>query len=256
MQIHFLRNRRVLAVGLSGALVLGLVGAGVAYAEGPGAGGDAPAVQDAGRHRPRALKAAMRELVKASGLSQEVVAQGVKDGKTFREILTENGKDPSAVQAQALADVKTRLDKAVADGKMTQAQADKLLARADTGFTKLMDATPRHRDDGNGRGRLNQIRKQGIQVAATTIGITPQELAKDLRDGQTVAQVATAHGVSPQAVIDAMVAKANARIDQAVANGKLTQAQGDKLKERASAVITKFVNEGGLRHQDGGNAQP
>src|SRR5947209_1984947 len=45
-----------------------------------------------------------------------------------------------------------------------------------------------------------------LSVAATTIGISEADLRSAIESGQTIAQVAQAHGVDPQTVIDAMVA--------------------------------------------------
>ena len=66
-------------------------------------------------------------------------------------------------------------------------------------------------------------------TAAETIGITPRELMSALADGDTIADVADAHGVPLQEVIDAMVANEQEHLDAAVAEGRLTQAQADEL---------------------------
>ncbi|HEY5155789.1 MAG TPA: hypothetical protein VIJ47_13695 [Acidimicrobiales bacterium] len=96
------------------------------------------------------------------------------------------------------------------------------------------------------RGWLHQhrkeIRKQAIETAATTIGIPADELRADLKAGQSVAEVATAKGVDPQTVVDAWVKGADAKIDQAVTDGKLTQAQADKAKAKVPTIAGKLVN--------------
>jgi hypothetical protein len=73
-------------------------------------------------------------------------------------------------------------------------------------------------------------RSGALAAAADALGISGKDLAKDLKDGKTIADVAKDKGVDVNTVIDAMVAKA-------VANGH------DEAK--AKAAITKFVNEGG-----------
>jgi hypothetical protein len=52
----------------------------------------------------------------------------------------------------------------------------------------------------------------GLDVAADAIGIEIRDLCDALRAGQTIAEVATAHGVDVQTVIDAMVADATEHI--------------------------------------------
>jgi uncharacterized protein (DUF433 family) len=94
--------------------------------------------------------------------------------------------------------------------------------------------------------RARGLLRQGVRVAAQAIGITPQELAQQLRAGQSIADVATAHHVDPQRVVDALVAAATKRIDAAHAAGKLTDAQASKLEANLNTRITKVVNRKGI----------
>ena len=87
-----------------------------------------------------------------------------------------------------------------------------------------------------------EIRKEAIESAAKTIGIPADELRADLKAGQSVAEVATAKGVDPQAVVSAWVTGADAKIDQAVTDGKLTQAQADKAKAKVPTIAAKLVD--------------
>jgi len=102
-------------------------------------------------------------------------------------------------------------------------------------------------DQGEGRvGNRQQRRhvaKAAIKTAAETIGIDVTDLLTELRGGKSVAQVATEHGVDPQTVIDALVAKANTRIDEAVTNGKLTAERAATLKTKVAERITTMVNK-------------
>lgn len=72
-------------------------------------------------------------------------------------------------------------------------------------------------------------RSGALAAAADALGISVKDLATDLKDGKTIADVAKDKGVDVNTVIDKMVAKA-------VANGR------DEAK--AKEAITKFVNEG------------
>jgi hypothetical protein len=55
-----------------------------------------------------------------------------------------------------------------------------------------------------------------LDAAAEVIGITPAELLTELKAGKSIAQVAQAHDVDPQKVIDALVAKGTARLEDAI----------------------------------------
>lgn len=84
----------------------------------------------------------------------------------------------------------------------------------------------------------------GLTTAAETIGIEVDALRQALADGKTIAEVASENRVEVQAVIDALVAEANTRIDEAVANGRITAEQAEEHRANAIGKITTFVNEG------------
>jgi len=93
-----------------------------------------------------------------------------------------------------------------------------------------------------GHPALRRLRHHEFVVAANTIGVKPAELRSDIKAGQSVADVATAKGVSVDTVVNAVVTDASAKIDQAVTNGKLTQAKADTAKAKLPALVTKAVN--------------
>ena len=80
-----------------------------------------------------------------------------------------------------------------------------------------------------------------VTTAADTIGIEKRDLVSALRDGQSIAQVAEANGVDPQAVVDALVAKGNAKVDEALAEGKIDEARAATAKEQMPERAQKIV---------------
>lgn len=122
---------------------------------------------------------------------------------------------------------------AVADGSLSQAQADALNARAQAGeYGQFFGGRGGHR----GGVRVEGVREAMVAAAAQTLGLTEDELTTALRDGQTVAELATAAGTTEEAVNNAALAAAKSVLDQAVAAGTITQAQADahyaQLEER------------------------
>jgi hypothetical protein len=81
-----------------------------------------------------------------------------------------------------------------------------------------------------------------LEAAAAAIGIEVDALREALDGGQTIAQVAESNGVAVQTVVDALVADASAHIDEAVANGRLTQEEADAKKAELQERITARVN--------------
>src|SRR5205085_620503 len=110
---------------------------------------------------------------------------------------------------------------------------------------------PRHHD-GPGRPGI----KSDLSVAANAIGITPEELRTGLEAGKSLATIAGEHGVDVQKVIDAIVADAKAHLAQAVAAGKLTQAEADAHAADLEARITKMVNSTPPSRPDGDHKGP
>jgi hypothetical protein len=118
----------------------------------------------------------------------------------------------------------------VTDGTITQAQADKVIAAIES-------AAP----DRGGRAGGKRL-----EIVATALGISVADLRTELGTTKSVADVAKAHGVDVQKVIDALVADATTHIDQDVTDGKLTAAQATTIKSTLVDRITKRVNTAGL----------
>jgi hypothetical protein len=90
-----------------------------------------------------------------------------------------------------------------------------------------------------------------LSVAAGAIGIPEADLQTALQSGQSLAEVATANGVDPQKVIDALVADAQTELAARVASGELTQAQADAIGADLVQHITEIVNHTGGPHGAG-----
>ena len=87
------------------------------------------------------------------------------------------------------------------------------------------------------------IRAEALAVSARTIGITSQDLRTELKAGASIAQVATAHGVSVTTVVEALTTAADAKVTGAATAGTLTPTQGARITSRIPARITKIVND-------------
>jgi hypothetical protein len=85
-----------------------------------------------------------------------------------------------------------------------------------------------------------------LSVAASTIGVSEADLKTALQSGQSIADVANAHGVDPQTVIDALVADAQQHLADDVSSGRLTQDQADQIGADLATHITDAVNHAGL----------
>jgi hypothetical protein len=172
-----------------------------------------------------------------------------------------NGADRKARAEQRLKDALAPL---VKNGTITQSQADAVIKALEDAVPPIGGKGPAHGGgfDGAIRGGFGVLRK-GLDTVAGTIGVSKDDLLKAIASGQSIADVAKAHNVDPQKVIDALNAQAKTAIDKAVAAGDMTQAQANQALLRTAKAITDMVNgtlpKGmpfGLGHGFGGPGAP
>src|SRR4051794_34441910 len=85
------------------------------------------------------------------GFSESALRSRLDSGKTLAEVAKAQGKSVDGLVAALKADLKQHLDRAVADGDLTKAQADQILAGADQRLTDLVNGKfPRLRPGGPG----------------------------------------------------------------------------------------------------------
>ncbi len=143
--------------------------------------------------------------------------------------------DPATDAARAAhheARLQEVLKPLVDDGTLTQAQVGSVVVT-------LAAAGPM---GGGHEGRRGSGGGPGLDVVATTLGMTEAEVRDAISNGQTLAQLAEAKGSSAQALIDAILAEHKAHLDEEVAAGNHTQAEADAKLAEATTRVTDFVN--------------
>lgn len=97
--------------------------------------------------------------------------------------------------------------------------------------------------DADGVGfRRGPGHRPNLAAAAEAIGVSEEDLRAALLDGQSIADVAAANGVDVETVVDALVADATERIDQAVADGELDADRAEEIKANLEERVTALVN--------------
>jgi hypothetical protein len=90
-----------------------------------------------------------------------------------------------------------------------------------------------------------------FDAAVGYLQIDKQTLFEDLRNGQSLAQIAVAQGKTSDGLIDVVVAAARAQLDVAVAAGKLDAAKEQtllaKMRTALGTLVTKSVGGGTAR---------
>ena len=88
----------------------------------------------------------------ALGITQDQLMEQLKDGKTLAEVAEAQGMSVEDFQAALLTQVKAQLDALVADGKLTQEQADSVMQNTKDNIDKIVNSEGRMGGCGGPRG--------------------------------------------------------------------------------------------------------
>ena len=96
--------------------------------------------------------------------------------------------------------------------------------------------------------------QRGPRVAgeiAEILGLEGNEIREALRNGSSIAELAEAQGIDSADVVDAIVARAEERLDTAVENGRIDVTQAAEMltrtAERAEDLVNGEIEFGGRR---------
>jgi len=180
------------------------------------------------------------------GLTEEELMDAREAGQTLEEIIAAQGLTMedflAAMQTARIA----QINQAVADGEMTQEQADAIIERIEdgngrpTGHRGSDRSGDRSGDrDGNRENRGNGPVGRGgpgsghhAEILTDVLGLTVEELQAAYEAGQTMDEIVDAQGLTMEEFQAAVQAARIAQINQAVADGELTQEQADRMIER------------------------
>lgn len=197
--------------------------------------------------------ASLTTIATALNMTEADLQSALQSGKTVAALATEKGVALQTVVDALLAEQKTRLQQAVTAGRLTQAQADARLAELQTQLpTQLSTAfTPGLR---GGRGMPGGFGLgASLTTIATTLGVTESDLTTAFQAGRSVADVAAEKNIDLATVTAAIVAEQKTALQQAVTDGRLTQAQADQQLTLLQANLPHLLSlKGGMGHGFGG----
>jgi hypothetical protein len=135
------------------------------------------------------------------------------------------------------------LDQAVADGSLTQDQADKMQERLsrspDDGLFGMGPGRGGRGHGGGGGGGISGVSLRA--VAADKLGMTVADLETAMKGGKTIADLAKEKGVDTQAIVDEYASQVQAALKVKVDNGQITQSQADEQLAQAKTRATERI---------------
>jgi ribosomal protein S20 len=205
--------------------------------------------------------AAVALLVAGLGAAGAIAASRILSPGDESKAVIDDAAAQLGVKPQALSDALTqalenRIDAAVDAGRLTKDQADELKKRLAGDFPLLL-GPGRLGERGFGHGfRLGpEGHFEILGAAASYLGLSEAKLREALEDNKTLAQIAKEQGKSASGLVQALVNAEEKRIDEAVADGRITKGQASELKaglqDRVQALVDGELRDRGFGRHPG-----
>jgi hypothetical protein len=190
------------------------------------------------RHRNRIAAGAVA-LLALTGGGAAIAATNLGSPEEESQAIVDDVAQQLGIESSELSDaleqaLANRVDEAVEAGDLTEAQAAELKARIASGDFPLLGL-----GRGFGHGPGGHV---DLETAASYLGVTTEALRTSLRSGESLADVAGEEGKSLAGLVAALVEAEQEELDEAVADGRLTEAQRDSIAADLEARITERVN--------------
>lgn len=196
------------------------------------------------------------------GVGAAVAGGGLSNDKDafLNDVAKRLDVTPEQLKAAIKGATDTRIDQAVKDGKITKEQGEALKQRAAQGGLPFFGGGPGfgHRDGFGGPG-LGHHSGVSFDAASKYLGLTEAELRTQLASGKSLADIAKDKGKSVDGLKKAITADVKTNLDQAVEDGKLTQAQADDILKGTTDRLDDIVNatfEPGMQFEHHGFGGP
>ena len=190
------------------------------------------------------------------GIEAPALIEELRADNTIAQVAETNGVSVSLLVEALIQPMRDEANEAIANGRITADEAAERLQNAEEKITEALNRTwPEdlgQRNQGRGRHQGNRGPGRILNGAAELLGMPMPELVEGLRSGKSVAEIAAEQGVAFDIIVDAIVAKVRDKVDEAVANGRITPEEALERIEQITNKITEMLsNPLPLRARDG-----
>lgn len=196
------------------------------------------------------------DAAKALNLTSSQLMVDLKSGESLATIASQHGSSASALESTLLADAKSSVQSALADGRLTTAEASQIESRLGALVDRLVTATPGEfshapgawRHSGTPGGLMGSL----MSDAAETLHVSTSELESDLQSGKTLATVAKDQGVSVSQLESTLTQDLKSEMQNAVKDGRVSASLASELESHLSAMVSHWVDGTGFHaYSDG-----
>ncbi len=235
-----------LLAGVAVATVLAVGGVAVA-----GAVSSPPPTKAGHSHRSAAgnlVAVAIKTAASTIGVDVKTLRAGVQSGQTIAQIAQQHHVSPSAVVQAVITKVDAAIDAATKAGTLSSSRAAKARSRVPALADRLVNHTSsvmrRLRKGAHEKYHVDKV----LQAAASAIGISYDSLRQAMHAGQTIGEIAKAHGVSEAKVAAAMSAVAESQFGTEAASTR-SHKMNLHYRNAIPTIMQRWVNGAlGLRH--------
>jgi len=178
--------------------------------------------------------------------ADELVPQ-LREGKTVAEIAEEQGIPASLVVEELLIPVEQRLDRAVADGRLSQEQAREKLSSAEVTISKMVHEGALKDIIGHQVNKIVQKDKRARQTklllhqVCQIVNLDHMGMLAELKEGNKIAEIAKEQGISQNELLEELTQLAQDRLDTAVNKGKLDAQKAEEILQNIRDRLAQFV---------------
>ncbi|MEL7673357.1 MAG: hypothetical protein AAGU78_06420 [Chloroflexota bacterium] len=179
----------------------------------------------------------------ATGLTDAVVRQQVRDGETLAAICAASDCDLDAVRAEVSAEVESALAYAVENERLTQEQADEWLAELPDAIDAALESTTPLRDLLGGAMLDARSAAELVQTLSLMADLSRGDLRDALDQDLTLADLAEQAGLDEAAVVEQALAHLENQLQVFVDNERITQEQMDEALADAAESYPELMQQ-------------
>ncbi|MCM3629074.1 hypothetical protein M3194_17140 [Paenibacillus glycanilyticus] len=170
------------------------------------------------------------------GLDQAAFEQAQKAGKSLADIAKEKGKELQLLIDDLTKEISAAILVNLDTEKLTDQEKENVQKKASMEAGRILNE-PLNKENVKQEGK-----DWNLAAALELIGIDKAAFAEQVHSGQSFVDIAKAHNISRQQLIDALVSDVISKMDDLKANGDLTQEQADKKRQAILKEVEDFVD--------------